>query len=95
MTYAHKIDKSEGLVDWQQSATQLERRVRAFDPFPGACFTWNGQSVKLWRARVCPGTGGPAGQVLASGHTVHCCMDLRTRKPVRVSPELAVHAPKA
>lgn len=29
------------------------------------------------------------GQLLASGHTVHCCMDLRTRKPVRVPPELA------
>ncbi|HYN60957.1 MAG TPA: methionyl-tRNA formyltransferase [Rubrivivax sp.] len=68
VTYAHKIDKSEALVDWQQSATLLERRVRAFDPFPGACFSWNGQSVKLWRARVCPSAGGPAGRVLASGH---------------------------
>jgi methionyl-tRNA formyltransferase len=68
VTYAHKIDKAEALVDWQQSATLLERRVRAFDPFPGACFSWNGQSVKLWRARVCPGAGGPAGRVLPSGH---------------------------
>ncbi len=32
------------------------------------------------------------GQLLATGHTVHCCMDLRSRRPVRVPPELASHA---
>jgi methionyl-tRNA formyltransferase len=104
VTYAHKIDKSEALVDWQQSATQLERRVRAFDPFPGACFTWNGQSVKLWRARVCPGTGGPAGQVLASGQgslVVACAqgaldlLELQRAGGRRVATPLFLQSPAA
>ena len=36
VTYAHKIDKSEGAIDWSAPATSIERRLRAFDPFPGA-----------------------------------------------------------
>jgi methionyl-tRNA formyltransferase len=34
VTYAHKIDKAEALVDWSQPAAVIERRLRAFDPFP-------------------------------------------------------------
>ena len=36
ITYAHKIDKAEALIDWTQTASVLERRIRAFTPFPGA-----------------------------------------------------------
>ena len=65
-TYAHKISKSEALVDWQQSATTLACRLRAFDPFPGASTELAGQPLKLWRGQAVPGTGQP-GQVLAAG----------------------------
>jgi methionyl-tRNA formyltransferase len=65
-TYAHKISKSEALVDWQQSATTLACRLRAFDPFPGASTELAGQPLKLWRGQAGPGTGQP-GQVLAAG----------------------------
>lgn len=64
ITYAHKIDKAEAPIDWQQSAAQIERRVRAFDPFPGASFRWQGETIKLWRAAVVPGSGEP-GRLLA------------------------------
>jgi methionyl-tRNA formyltransferase len=66
VTYAHKIDKAEGPIDWNLPAEQIERRVRAFDPFPGCSFDWAGQPVKLWRARVQPGQGTP-GQRLPAG----------------------------
>jgi len=52
VTYAHKIAKAEAALDWSQPADVLERRVRAFDPFPGATFVAGGESVKLWRAQV-------------------------------------------
>jgi methionyl-tRNA formyltransferase len=52
VTYAHKIDKAEAAVDWSQPADAIERRVRAFDPFPGATGRIQGETVKLWRARA-------------------------------------------
>ncbi|HEY8977604.1 MAG TPA: methionyl-tRNA formyltransferase [Burkholderiaceae bacterium] len=52
VTYAHKIDKAEAAIDWTLPADAIERRVRAFDPFPGATFQAGGDTVKLWRAQV-------------------------------------------
>ncbi len=66
MSYAHKIDKAEAPIDWHQDAAALERRVRAFDPFPGASLQLRGASHKLWRAAVHAGVAGPAGSVLPS-----------------------------
>jgi methionyl-tRNA formyltransferase len=63
VTYAHKIEKAEGTIDWHLPAAILARRVRAFDPFPGCSFGAGGDIVKLWRARVAPGQGQP-GEVL-------------------------------
>ena len=73
-TYARKIDKAEAAIDWQQPAAVLERRLRAFDPFPGCTTTLGGQAVKLWRARVVAGAGVP-GQVLSAdaGRLVVAC----------------------
>ena len=52
VSYAHKIDKAEAPLDWSLPASVLERRVRAFDPFPGACFTVGGETIKVWKARA-------------------------------------------
>lgn len=56
ITYARKIEKSEGLIDWRQTAEQIERRVRAFDPFPGASTTMPGPAseglLKIWRCEI-------------------------------------------
>ena len=73
-TYARKIDKAESPIDWQQSAAVIERRLRAFDPFPGCTATLAGQAVKLWRARVVAGDGAP-GQILPAdaGRIVVAC----------------------
>ena len=73
-TYARKIDKAESPIDWQQGAAVIERRLRAFDPFPGCTATLAGQAVKLWRARVVAGDGAP-GQILPAdaGRIVVAC----------------------
>lgn len=68
VTYAHKIDKAEGAIDWRAPASVIERRVRAFDPFPGCSFDAGGEVVKLWRARVAEGRGQP-GEVLRADRT--------------------------
>jgi methionyl-tRNA formyltransferase len=64
VTYAHKIDKSEAAIDWKLPAATIERRVRAFDPFPGATFESGGETVKLWRAALRADLQGPPGRVL-------------------------------
>ena len=64
VTYAAKIDKAEALIDWSQSAAVIERRLRAFDPFPGGLAPLAGEALKLWRARLGDGSG-PPGTVLA------------------------------
>ncbi len=65
VTYANKIDKAEAQLDFRRSAEELARRIRAFDPFPGAVATLDGASIKLWRATAEAGSGVP-GTVLAA-----------------------------
>jgi len=68
VTYAHKLDKAESVVDWSQPAALIERRLRAFDPFPGMTATVAGQPLKLWRGRVLPRPAGAGpGQPLDLG----------------------------
>jgi methionyl-tRNA formyltransferase len=64
-TYAHKIDKAEAAIDWLLPAAQIERRLRAFDPFPGCTASVAGQVLKIWRGQVGDGSGTP-GQPLPS-----------------------------
>ena len=70
VTYAHKIEKQEAAIDWTQPAAQIERRIRAFDPFPGATAQFETETVKVWRAQLDAATCPPAarpGQVVALG----------------------------
>jgi methionyl-tRNA formyltransferase len=64
ITYAHKIEKAEALIDWSKPAVELDRHLRAFNPFPGAQARLAGQTIKLWRAAVVEASG-ESGQVLA------------------------------
>jgi len=57
VTYAHKIEKAEALIDWSQDAQELARHIRAFNPFPGAQARFDGQTVKLWQAVPVAGAG--------------------------------------
>jgi len=78
VTYARKIEKAEGPIDWRQAAEVIERRVRAFDPFPGASFEAGGErGIKLWRARVTSWSDGAPGEVVSldKGKVVVRCGD--------------------
>lgn len=50
VTYAHKIEKSESWMDWRLSAIELDRRLRAFNPFPGGATQCGAEVIKLWAA---------------------------------------------
>ena len=58
--YAAKLGRHESPIDWREPAQAIERRLRAFDPFPGCTFDWHGEPVKLWRAAVWPLPAGAA-----------------------------------
>ncbi len=76
-SYAHKIDKAEAAIDWALPAATLERRLRAFDPFPGASSALGGETLKLWCGTPVAGHGEP-GEVLvasAAGIVVACGTD--------------------
>ena len=66
--YAEKILKSEAEIDWQLSATEIDHRIRAFNPFPGATSNLDGIPMKFWNSRVSHSGGysqtGQIGEVL-------------------------------
>ena len=60
VTYAARLDKREAWIDWNEDAGQIERRVRAFNPWPVACTSLNGERLRIWRASVDTGVDGTA-----------------------------------
>jgi methionyl-tRNA formyltransferase len=67
VTYAQKIEKNEAGIDWRQGAAQIAQKVRAFNPFPGATATLNGETLKIWMAvpaALAPPAQAPPGTVL-------------------------------
>ena len=72
VTYAAKIDKSEALIHWQQSAEHIDRQIRAFNPWPVAQTQLNGQQLRVWDAEAiaAPGLGRESipGTVLSATH---------------------------
>ena len=59
VTYAHKLGKEEGLLDWRRPAAELERKVRAFHPWPGTSFELNGERIKVLEASLALAGGAP------------------------------------
>lgn len=74
VTYATKIDKSEARIDWNLSAVQIERQIRAFAPVPGAWFEAGGERLKLLAAEVLPPRDGGyrPGTVIDDRLTIAC-----------------------
>jgi methionyl-tRNA formyltransferase len=68
VTYAHKIEKDEAAIRWADDAASICRRVRAFNPFPGATAVLHGETIKVWQAapRSNP-DAAPPGVVIALG----------------------------
>ena len=72
VTYAHKIEKHEAAIDWSQPAALIARRIRAFNPFPGATATLNGETLKIWTASIglgLPPADAEIGTIQAVSHS--------------------------
>lgn len=67
ITYAGKLGKEDAKIDWALPAEVLARKIRAFNPVPGAWTLLNGEPLKVWHAEAATGKGRP-GEVLATGN---------------------------
>ena len=100
VSYAHKISKSESAIDWREPAPMIERRLRAFDPSPGAHGVIDGTLLKCWRGRVEPGTAAPgtvldvgdAGLAVACGDAALRLTELQRPGGKRLPAHLVVQA---
>ena len=70
-TYAPKLTRDAGRIDWTRDAVAIERQVRAFDPWPGTFTILRGATLKVLAAAVVPGSGVP-GTVLDDRLTIAC-----------------------
>ena len=83
-TYAAKLEKQEGAIDWRAPAAQVERTVRALAPRPGAWFDHEGERIKVLAADATAGTpGAPPGTVIDDALTV-ACGDGAALRPTRL-----------
>lgn len=82
-TLAPRIQKEEGHIDWTQTATQIERTVRAFTPWPGTFALWGDQQLKILSGHVIPGSAEP-GHVVPVGNGAGIGTDAQLFAPDRL-----------
>jgi methionyl-tRNA formyltransferase len=71
VTYAPKIAKEDGRLDWSQPAIALDRRIRALNPWPGTFFAHGAETIRVLAAEPAEGSG-PPGTVLDAAPTIAC-----------------------
>ncbi|MEG1082522.1 MAG: methionyl-tRNA formyltransferase, partial [Pseudomonas sp.] len=84
-TYAHKLNKDEARLDWSRPAVELERLIRAFNPWPICHSSLNGEALKVLAASLSTGTGAPGeiigaskdGLIVACGQQALCLTRLQ------------------
>jgi methionyl-tRNA formyltransferase len=82
-TYAPMLKKEDGLLDFTRPATELERKIRAFQPWPGAFMTWQGTALKIQKAHVASGNAEAGKLVIVDG-----CPAIGTADGILVFDEL-------
>ena len=70
-TYAKKIDKKEGQIDWKIGALKIIGKINGLFPSPGAFFNFNGERYKILKAKISNGTG-KAGEVISDKLEIAC-----------------------
>ena len=70
-TYAHKIDKAEAKIDWQDDAQLINQKIRALNPNPGAWFEMDGKRIKVMSSKVIEMSGNP-GEILDDEFIIAC-----------------------
>lgn len=96
-TYASMLKREDGAIDWRRPAVEIERRIRAFNPWPSAFSYWEGKLVKIHRARVLGQEAhGPPGEVVkaekrdlwfATGEGILCPTELQVEGKKKMSVE--------
>ncbi|MEO0614678.1 MAG: methionyl-tRNA formyltransferase [Pseudomonadota bacterium] len=98
-TYARKLSRDDGRIEWQWPAEEIDRRIRAFNPYPGCVATLGDDPLKLWRSRLATdfdADGAPPGTVLsvddsgmyvAAGQGVVCVTEVQRPGRGRITPE--------
>lgn len=100
-SYVSTLDKNDGLIDWSQSAKDIERQVRAYFPWPGSFTYWQEKLLKIQKAELISGQPGNFGEVYTSNKQllVNCGQDslnilelqLQGGKPLKAGDFLAGH----
>lgn len=72
VTYAKKLDKKESQINWSQSADEIERRIRAFTPWPGTWFAFGKDRIKIIKAEVVEQNGAAGTRLEADGLVIGC-----------------------
>jgi len=67
-TYCRPVRKADGVIDWTQTAEDIERQIRAMHPWPGAFTTWQGKQLRLLKARV---LADPEAEGTEPGSVIH------------------------
>jgi methionyl-tRNA formyltransferase len=86
VTLARLVTKDDGRLEWTRPAAELERRIRAFTPWPGGWTMLDGKVLKIWRAEVAEGTA-PAGTVLAARGTLEVACGQGALRLLELQPE--------
>ncbi len=70
-TYAHKIDKKEAKIDWNDNAQLINQKIRALNPNPGAWFEMDSKRIKVMSSKVIEMSGN-AGEILNDEFIIAC-----------------------
>ena len=62
-----RSEKKEAEIDWRMDADQIDRSIRAFNPYPGAYTCFQGSLLKIWQAKAVKNNSGKAGEIITTG----------------------------
>jgi len=71
-TYAKKIEKSEGKIDWSKTIDEIDRQIRALRVFPGVYFEYKGERIKILKAEKIYGDFGKSGRIVDNKFIISC-----------------------
>ena len=72
VTYAAKLTREDGVIDWRKPAAEIERQVRALTPWPGTFFQFGSEQIKVLQAEIITAPKGAAGTLLDDQFTITC-----------------------
>ncbi len=87
VTYAHLLKKEDGLIDWSQPAIEIDRQIRALNPWPGTYTFLNGQRLRVLEGGLADLASGDPGQILAGGKII--CGDGTAYQITKLQPDNA------